>query len=111
MTQHNLPDTISLLSRTPATLDALLRDLPEAWTVRNEGEGTWTVFDVVGHLVYGEQTDWMPRAKLILEHGERQAFEPFDMSRTSRCARKSRWDGCWMNLPSCAPPISPTCRR
>jgi hypothetical protein len=80
MTQHNLPDTISLLSRTPATLDALLRDLPETWTVRNEGEGTWTVFDVVGHLIYGEQTDWMPRVKLILEHGERRVFEPFDMS-------------------------------
>ena len=80
MTQHNVPATISLLSRTPAALDALLRDLPETWTMRNEGEGTWTVFDVVGHLIYGEQTDWMPRARLILEYGERQAFEPFDIS-------------------------------
>jgi len=67
------------LSRTPGALSALLRDLPEAWTHRNEGEGTWTVQDVVGHLIYGEQTDWMPRARLILEHGENQAFEPFDM--------------------------------
>ena len=43
--------------------DTLLRDLPDAWTHRNEGEGTWTVVDVVGHLIYGEQTDWMPRAR------------------------------------------------
>jgi hypothetical protein len=76
--EHNLQDTISLLSRTPATLDALLRDLPEAWTLRNEGGDTWSVFDVVGHLIHAERADWMPRAKIVLEHGEERAFEPFD---------------------------------
>ena len=76
--EHNLPQTMSLLSRTPAALDALLRDLPEAWTLRNEGEGTWSVFDVVGHLVHGERSDWMTRAKVILQSGESQVFEPFD---------------------------------
>jgi hypothetical protein len=79
MTQPNLSDTIASLARTPGTLSALLRDLPDAWTHRNEGERTWTVGDVVGHLIHGEQTDWMPRARLILEHGESRAFEPFDM--------------------------------
>jgi hypothetical protein len=76
--EHTLPQTMSLLSRTPAALDALLRDLPEAWTLRNEGEGTWNVFDVVGHLIHGERSDWMTRAKVILQSGEKQPFEPFD---------------------------------
>ena len=76
--QHNLQDTISLLSRTPTALDALLRGLPETWTLRNEGEQTWTAFDIVGHLIHGERTDWMPRTKMILQFGKSKAFEPFD---------------------------------
>ncbi len=76
--QHNLQDTISLLARTPAALNALLRDLPETWILRNEGENTWSAFDVVGHLNHGERTDWMPRVKVVLQFGETQAFEPFD---------------------------------
>ena len=75
---HNLDDTISLLSRTPATLNTLLRDLPDTWTLRNEGENTWSAYDVVGHLVHGERTDWIPRVRCILKHGEARAFEPFD---------------------------------
>jgi hypothetical protein len=76
--EHNLQHTISLLTRTPATLNALLRDLPEAWTARNEGENTWSACEVVAHLIYGERTDWMPRAWIILQFGETRAFEPFD---------------------------------
>src|SRR6516164_6467443 len=76
--EQNLPDTISLLARTPAALNALLRDLPDAWTLRNEGEKTWSVFDVVGHLIHGERTDWMPRAKMVLQFGETRTFERFD---------------------------------
>lgn len=76
--EHNLSDTISLLSRTPAALDALLRDLPDAWTRQNEGADTWNPFDVLGHLIHGERTDWMPRARMILEFGETQPFVPFD---------------------------------
>ena len=76
--QQNLPETISLLARTPATLDALLRDLPPAWTQQNEGDTTWTPFDIVAHLIYGDQTDWMPRARLILQFGDTRLFEPFD---------------------------------
>lgn len=78
MTELNLSDTIALLSRTPATLDALLRDLPESWTLQNEGENTFRPYDVVGHLVHAERADWMPRVQRILESGETRAFEPFD---------------------------------
>jgi hypothetical protein len=78
MMEYNLPDTIALLTRTPAALDALLRDLPETWTFQNEGENTWSAFDVVGHLIHAERADWIPRAKVILQFGETQPFEPFD---------------------------------
>mgnify|MGYP001197291247 CR=1 FL=1 len=78
MSEHSLQDTIALLSRTPATLNALLRDLPEIWTQRNEGENTWNAFEVVGHLIHGERTDWMPRARMILDFGETRTFEKFD---------------------------------
>ena len=77
-TEHNLPDTIAVLSRTPAALDALLRDLPDVWTRRNEDGDTWSVFDVIGHLIQGERTDWMPRAEIILQFGETRAFDPFE---------------------------------
>jgi hypothetical protein len=80
MMEHDLHYTISLLARTPATLDALLRDLPEEWTFPNEGENTWSAFDVVGHLIFGERTDWIPRARMILQFGESKTFEPFDRS-------------------------------
>ncbi len=76
--QFSLPDTISFLSRTPAALNALLRDLPEMWTRGNEGENTWSPFDVVGHLIHAERTDWIPRARMILQFGESQPFSPFD---------------------------------
>src|SRR3989441_9440163 len=76
--EHNLEHTISLLTRTPAALNALLRDLPETWTFRNEGENTWSAFEVVGHLIHGERTDWMPRARMVLQFGETQTFESFD---------------------------------
>src|ERR1700756_4942101 len=76
--EQSLEDTTALLARTPAALNALLRDLPEAWTHRNEGENTWSPFDIVGHLIHGERTDWIPRAKTILEFGETRPFEPFN---------------------------------
>jgi hypothetical protein len=76
--EPDLQQTISLLTRTPAALNALLRDLPETWTFRNEGEKTWSAFDVVGHLIHAERTDWIPRVKMVLEFGETQAFVPFN---------------------------------
>jgi hypothetical protein len=76
--EQNLQQTIALLARTPAALNAFLRDLPDAWTHRNEGGETWSVFEVVAHLIYGEQADWIPRARIILQFGETRTFEPFD---------------------------------
>ena len=73
-----LQHAIELLSRTPATLNSMLREIPEAWLVQNEGPETWSPYDIVGHLIHGEETDWIPRARMILEHGETRAFEPFD---------------------------------
>jgi hypothetical protein len=78
MAEHNLEHTIALLTRTPAALDALLRDLPEAWTCRNESENTWNALDIVAHLIHTERTDWMPRARIVLQSGESRTFEPFD---------------------------------
>ncbi len=75
---HDLQDSVALLARTPAALDALLRGLGETWTERNEGKNTWTVREVVAHLIHGERTDWMPRVKMILEFGETRPFEKFE---------------------------------
>jgi hypothetical protein len=66
------------LDRTPRVLESMLRGLPETWTHAHEGGRTWSPFDVVGHLVHGEMTDWIPRARIILEHGEARAFDPYD---------------------------------
>ena len=69
---------IEVLSRTPAVLHGLLDGLGEHWTRANYGDGTFSPFDVLGHLIHGERTDWIPRARIILEHGEARTFEPFD---------------------------------
>jgi hypothetical protein len=71
-------DALALLGRTPATLDALLRGLPEDWITAHEGGETWSPFDVIGHLIHGERTDWLPRARIILEDGDARAFVTFD---------------------------------
>ena len=73
-----LDEGVALLERTPAVLDALLRGLPECWIVANEGDATWCPFDIVGHLIHGERTDWIPRAKIILADGESRPFPTFD---------------------------------
>jgi len=78
MSQFDLQDAIALLSRTPLALDSLLRGLPDTWIRQNEGGDSWTVFDVVGHLIHGEHTDWMPRVRRILEFGNTKAFDAFD---------------------------------
>ncbi len=67
-----------LLERTLRVLEILLSDLPPGWAVANEGGESWSAFDVVGHFIHGEKTDWIPRARIILEHGSTQAFESFD---------------------------------
>jgi hypothetical protein len=67
-----------ILRRTPATLNALLTDLPNDWVLSNEGPETWSPYDVIGHLIEGEENDWIPRARIILEHGEARPFDKFD---------------------------------
>ena len=74
----SLAHAIPILTRTPAVLDVLLRDLPEPWIAGTEGPETWSPFDVVGHLIHGERTDWMPRVEHLLAHGETRAFPTFD---------------------------------
>jgi len=73
-----MDEAVQILSRTPSTLDAQLRGLPDGWVNAHEGGQTWSPFDVVGHLIHGEQTDWIPRTRMILEEGESRAFEKFD---------------------------------
>jgi hypothetical protein len=75
---HNLSDTLALLTRTPATLNALLRDLPDSLTFANESPNTWSPFDIVAHLIHCERTDWLPRVKILLQFGETKSFDPFD---------------------------------
>ena len=75
---QNLEQTIALLTRTPATLNALLRDLPDSWTRHNEGPNTWTPPEIIAHLIHGEHTDWLPRTRRILESGGTRPFDPFD---------------------------------
>jgi len=83
LVMETLPDFsvsegVAILRRTPAALDAMLRGLPDAWVFCNEGKDTFNAFDIVGHLIVGERTDWMPRVRRILEYGESRPFDPFD---------------------------------
>lgn len=70
--------SIEILERTPDVLTTMLQDISVDWTSANEGEKTWSVYDVVGHLIHGEKTDWVPRAKIILSEKPDKSFEPFD---------------------------------
>jgi hypothetical protein len=88
----DLPPSIAILERTPATLRALLHGLPSAWTTPNEGPNTWSAFDVVGHLIDGEETDWIARAQIILAQGSNRRFEPFDRFRHFSRNRGRRLD-------------------
>jgi len=60
--------------RTPSTLNSLLRHLPDQWVLHNEGVDSWSVYDVVGHLIHGEETDWITRSKIILRDGESRTW-------------------------------------
>lgn len=77
-TQFDLADAIDVLERTPAAFRALLAGLSECWTAPNEGPDTFSAFDNIGHLVHGERTDWIPRARIIIEHGRSRPFDPYD---------------------------------
>lgn len=74
----DLTDAEAVLERTPGTFRALLAGLPEPWIRGTEGPETWSPYDIMGHLVHGERTDWIARAEIILAQGENRRFQPFD---------------------------------
>jgi uncharacterized damage-inducible protein DinB len=78
MMDFDLEVSIEILKRTPQILKVWLHDLPDAWVFSNEGDETWSPFDVVGHFIHGERTDWIPRLKLIMADQGINEFEPFD---------------------------------
>jgi hypothetical protein len=76
--KFELDEGIEILARTPAVICTLLSGVSESWLLGNEGPDTWSPFDVVGHLIHGEKTDWIPRVRIILAREEPAGFEPFD---------------------------------
>jgi DinB family protein len=76
--EFRFDDGLPVLRRTPTVVRALLADLPNAWTSATEGPGTWSPFDVVGHLIHGERTNWMPRIEHIVRHGDTVPYPPFE---------------------------------
>ena len=78
MMEYRFDDALPVLRSTPGTLRALLLDLPESWTRATEGPDTWSPYDIVGHLIHSERTDWVRRVEHILQHGDAVPFAPFD---------------------------------
>jgi hypothetical protein len=78
MMNFSMDNAVPMLRATPGVLRAWLVDLPDPWTNANEGPDTWSPFDIVGHLIHGERTDWIPRLELVLAHGTSRTFTPFD---------------------------------
>lgn len=76
--KFKLHEAIEILSRTPSVLEILLTGLPEDWIISNEGEESWSPFDIVGHYIHGEKTDWIPRMEIILGDATNKTFTPFD---------------------------------
>ena len=73
--EYHYEQAVEILRRTPATLTVLLRGLPEAWTRSTAGPDTWSAYDIVGHLLHADETDWIVRTRIILEHGEARPFD------------------------------------
>lgn len=76
--EYTIDKALEILERTPDVLASLLTDLSDDWILSNEGDDTWSAFDVVGHLVHGEKADWITRVKIILGHDDKKVFDPFD---------------------------------
>jgi uncharacterized damage-inducible protein DinB len=76
--EYQYEQAVEMLRRTPATLTALLRGLPEAWTHATEGPDTWSAYDIVGHLLHSEEVNWIERARIILDYGEQGSFDSFN---------------------------------
>ncbi len=78
--RFDLKHSLAILERTPDTVQAMLSELPEAWTLCDEGDNAWSPFITVAHLVHQEEVNWLPRAKIIVEHGETLPFTSFEQS-------------------------------
>ncbi len=76
--KYNIIKALEILENTPKVINALLENLSDDWIFCNEGEGTWNTFDILGHLIHGEKTDWIPRMQIILSTSENKTFESFD---------------------------------
>ncbi|GAB5519775.1 MAG: hypothetical protein RhofKO_20260 [Rhodothermales bacterium] len=74
----DISKSLEILSRTPSVVEALLNGLSEEWLMQNEGGDSWSPYEVVGHLIHGEKTDWVERAQIILSDAESKQFTPFD---------------------------------
>jgi len=85
--EYRFAEALPILRRTPLVLRAQLLDLPAIWTEATEGPNTWSPFDVVGHLIHGERTDWVPRIEHMLAHGDAVPFPPFDREAMFRASR------------------------
>ncbi|GAA3600862.1 DinB family protein [Flavivirga amylovorans] len=75
---YNLEQALEVLERTPDTLNVLLSNLSDEWIYNNEGDNTWSVFDIIGHLIHGEKTDWIIRTHIVLSNSDNKTFESFD---------------------------------
>ena len=76
--EFNIQSALQILERTPGVLDTMLRNLDDGWVTTNEGGKTWSAFDIVGHYIHGEKTDWIPRMLIIISENPEKHFEPFD---------------------------------
>jgi hypothetical protein len=94
MAALKVDEAVAILSRTPQLLDVWLRGMPDIWAKRNEGKDTWNAFDIVGHFISGERTDWMPRLRIILEHAEAQTFDSFDRFTQEQESKGKTLDQC-----------------
>jgi hypothetical protein len=76
--EFDLKKSIEILSKTPSVLEVLLDGINEQWIQSNEGENTWSPYDIIGHLIHGEKTDWIPRMEIILSNNKNKAFQSFN---------------------------------
>ena len=89
----NLKNSIEVLQRTPLTLEQMLSGISEPWILSNEGPDTWSPYDVLGHLIHGENTDWIARLEIILSDGPNKTFASFDrFAQFTECTGKTMAD-------------------
>jgi hypothetical protein len=85
--KFDLAKSIEILERTPLIIESMLKGISDEWTNKNEGRGTWSVYDIVGHLVHGEKTDWIVRTEIILSDNADKKFIPFNRFAQSRVTK------------------------